>query len=114
MNIGRRVNGYKSPGYRQCGSLFGSLNPPDFPRFAMPFSIPSRFTLVANPPSSYPSWNTKKKNCHFLSMYNMFRMNKLQSSGCWVVEKHPSADTYSNNAPPGGSSLKPLAKNTSS
>lgn len=38
----------------------------------------------------------------------------LQSSGCCVVEKHPSAEMYNNNAPPGGNSLNPLAKNTNS
>lgn len=36
----------------------------------------------------------------------------LQSSGCCVVEKHPSADIYNRSAPPGGNSLKPLLRNT--
>lgn len=36
----------------------------------------------------------------------------LQSCGCFVVEKHPSADMYRRRAPPTGSSLKPLDRNT--
>ena len=56
MKSGRLVYGYKSPGYKQCGSLYPA---PDFPRIAIPLSVPSRFTLVANPPSSYPSKTNK-------------------------------------------------------
>lgn len=57
INKGRRVYGYKSPGYKQWGSLRFAA---DFPRIDTPLSVPSRFTLVANPPSSYPSGRIQK------------------------------------------------------
>lgn len=47
-----------------------------------------------------------------IPMVYEFKKRHLQSCGCFVVEKHPSADMYSSSAPPTGSSLKPLDRNT--
>lgn len=47
-----------------------------------------------------------------VAYYVRAKLKHSLSSGCLMVEKQPSADRYSSNAPLAGSSLKPLARNT--
>lgn len=77
INKGRRVYGYRSPGYKQWGSLTVAV---DLPRMDMPLSVPSRFTLVAKPPNSYPSkkWKvlagkSRMSSMEKLTILRMFR-----------------------------------------
>lgn len=96
--------------------------------------ISARFTSTRNAAFHTVTFNTRPQATQFIAIYfkGMCRENnkltkafdffltqqiddfRLQSSGCWVVEKHPSADIYNSSAPPGGNSLKPLAKKTRS
>lgn len=111
-NIGRLINGNKSPGCKNCTSLYLDW---------LPFSLllsrgKSALDVVIRPPMLYPTIKYWVEIVHKLIMNEIvcYLVHHSPSSGCfvdWTI--CPSAEMYRRRAPFGGRSLHPDARYTS-